>query len=407
MALWQLPLERPHRIVQRAGAYVFVGGAGDFDHRGKIRTTGDLDRQIAGTLENIGAALATEGLGLDDVIRLKAFYSDEGSRDEWEILAQLQKPFETAPAPGITCNPVPMQPWTGQLVQIQAIAQKGWRRAEHVRSVVDEVPKKFRKLFKLPGVTAGLRAGEMITVPARTAAAGTGDKPMPEDRVAQTMAVMSRMGRILGELGAGFQDAIKMEGTYFGTTMEQWRPLAEARASHFREPGPVATVVPCHALHPKGAHTKVEVLGLRDHWNGFDKYIPREDRWPKRVWDWSIPLPYRQGIRLRDMIWTGGQVPFEPDSNEGKPVFPGELIPQTQFTMVLVEEVLRAFGAVTPDLALLVCYFASDGSEARSRAMVEIMTATSGGVLPPLTLVPQPHMHSPDMTVEIWGVARG
>jgi enamine deaminase RidA (YjgF/YER057c/UK114 family) len=229
---------------------------------------------------------------------------------------------------------------------------------------------------------------------------------MPNDRLAQTLAVMERMGRILGELGAGFQDAIKMEGYYFGTTMDQWRPLAEARASHFQEPGPVATVVPCHALSPAGAHTKVEVLGLRDHWNGFDKYIPREDRWPKRVWDWSIPLPYRQGIRMRNMIWTGGQVPFEPDSNKGRPVFAGELIPQTQFTMGLVEEILRAFGAVMSDLALLVCYFASDGHEGTTRAMADILAATSGGVLPPTTLVPQPHMHTPEMTVEIWGVAR-
>jgi enamine deaminase RidA (YjgF/YER057c/UK114 family) len=407
MPTWQLPFDRAHRIVQRAGDYVFVGGAGDFDHRGLIRHKGDPDGQIAGALENVAAALATEGLSLDDVIRLKAFYSGDGSRDDWEVMAALQKPFATAPAPGITANPVPMQPWKDQLVQVQAIAQKGWRRRDHVRFVLDEVPRRHRKLFKLPGVTAGLRAGEMLTVPSRTAAAALGDKPLPADADAQTMAIMGRMGRILSEIGCGFQDAIKMEGYYFGTTMEQWRPLAEARASHWREPGPVATVVPCHVLAPKGAVTKVEMLGLRDHWNGFDKYIPREDRWPKRVWDWQVPFPYRQGIRMRDMIWTGGQVPLEPDQNVGKVAFKGELMPQTQFTMLLVEEILRAFGAVPSDTALLVTYFSSDGGDKLSREMCEMMRLTSGGVLPPVTLVPQPHMHTPDMTVEIWGVARG
>lgn len=407
MPTWQLPLDRPHRIVQRAGDYIFVGGAGDFDAKGKVRHKGDLDAQITGALENIAAALLTEGLTLDDVIRLKAFYSGDGTQDDWEVMAALQQPFATAPAPGITANPVPLQPWKNQLVQVQAIAQKGWRKHPHVRFVTDEVPKAYKKLFKLPGVTAGLRAGEMITVPSRTAAAALGGKPMPETALAQTEPIMQRMGRILGDIGCGFQDAIKMEGYYFGTTFDQWRPLAEARAKHFREPGPVATVVPCHALYPQGAQTKVEVLGLRDHWNGFDKYVPREDRWPKRVWDWSVPFPYRQGIRMRNMIWTGGQVPFEPDENKGRPVFAGELIPQTQFTMVLVEEILRAFGAVMSDLALLVCYYTSDGSETTTRAMADIMTATSGGVLPPITLVPQPHMHSADMTVEIWGVARG
>ncbi|MDH3691009.1 MAG: hypothetical protein OEU36_16295, partial [Gammaproteobacteria bacterium] len=89
----------------------------------------------------------------------------------------------------------------------------------------------------------------------------------------------------LAELGATFQDCIKKEGYYFGTTMEEWAAMAAVRASYFREPAAVATVVPCHVLWPKGLLTKVEVLGMRALWNGFDKYIPRDDCWPERVWD--------------------------------------------------------------------------------------------------------------------------
>ena len=54
----------------------------------------------------------------------------------------------------------------------------------------------------------------------------------------------------MAELGAGFQDVIKKEGYYFGTTMEQWAGMAATRASYFREPAAVATVVPCHRLYP-------------------------------------------------------------------------------------------------------------------------------------------------------------
>ena len=39
--------------------------------------------------------------------------------------------------------------------------------------------------------------------------------------------------------------------------------------------------------------------------------------------------------------------------------------------------------------------------------LVGFPAAMGSGPLPPLTLVPQPHMHTKDMTVEIWGVARG
>jgi enamine deaminase RidA (YjgF/YER057c/UK114 family) len=198
-----------------------------------------------------------------------------------------------------------------------------------------------------------------------------------------------------------------MEGYYFGTTREAWAPLAQARASHFHEPGPVATVVPCHRLAPEGAVTKIEVLVLRESWNGFDKYIPREDHWPKRVWDWPIPLPYRQAIGLRDVIWLGGQVPSKPHSNSGWRVLPNQLQAQTRFTMSLIEDLLRPFGRRSGDLKFLVCYFTSTGTQAETEAFAQTLADCVGGALPPLTLVPQPHMHSPEIRVEIWGAAQG
>ena len=54
----------------------------------------------------------------------------------------------TAPAPGITANPVPLQPWPDQLVQVQVIAQKGWRSHPHVRYAIDKVPAGHKTLFK-------------------------------------------------------------------------------------------------------------------------------------------------------------------------------------------------------------------------------------------------------------------
>jgi enamine deaminase RidA (YjgF/YER057c/UK114 family) len=183
--------------------------------------------------------------------------------------------------------------------------------------------------------------------------------------------------------------------------------MAQMRASYFREPGPVATVVPWHVPWPRGTLTKIEVLALREERNGFDKYIPREDSWPKRVWDWPVPLPYRQGIRLRDTIWLGGQVPWEPWQNKGRAVLPGQLVPQTRFTMTYIDDLLHGFRATPSDLALLVCYFTSDGTPETTTAFLDAVAGAVDGQLPPVTVVPQPHMHTDDMTVEIWGVARG
>jgi len=405
--VWSLPFGRPHEVVGLAGGLAFVGGAGDFDTSGGIRHPGDLAAQLSGTLDNVEAALGIEGCGLGDAVRVKLFYAPEAGMSEWEIVAAVQRRVGMQPAPAITANPVPLQPFDGQLVQVQVIASKGWRDGSDVRVVTEDVPAEQVGLFDVPSVTRGLRAGEFFAVPGRTAADPGDDSVPTDDGIEQTHIVMNRLKETMAGLGTGFQDAIKKEGYYFGTTMEQWAGMAATRASYFREPAAVATVVPCHRLHPEAAVTKVEVLGYREEWNGFDKYIPREDSWPRRVWDWPIPVPYRQGSRLRRAIWTGGQVPFEPGFNGGQAVYPGDLVRQTRFTMSYVDDILRGFGAVSSDLRLLVCYFTSDGTQATTERFLDAVADCVAGPMPPITCVPQPHMHSEDMTVEIWGVAKG
>ncbi|AZO66353.1 RidA family protein [Mesorhizobium sp. M6A.T.Cr.TU.016.01.1.1] len=407
--IWNLPIADTHNLSASAGVLSFVGGAGDFDDAGRIRNPGDFDRQIEGAMANIAEALATEGCALDDVVRLKAHYTAE--RDDWEMIAALARFFKADPMPVISTMPEPLQPFSGQTIQIQAIAQRGWRAHSDVRAVPRPVPPERRALFDGRTAIGGLRAGEFIALANRTAEDADGALRHPDDGVAQSHFIMERHAETLAALGASFQDCVKLEGYYFGSTHEEWAPLAKARASHFREPGPAGTVVPCHHLNPKGALTKVEVIAMREVRNGRDKYIPREDHWPTRVWDWAIPVPYRQAIRLRDTVWLGGQWPGLPHDNTGLAVMKGQLIPQTRFTMSLIQDLLRPFGRTPADLKLMVCYFASTGSEAETAAFVNTVADCVGGTLPPLTLVPKSKTDSGNMdgeaTVEIWGVAQG
>ncbi|MFB6421561.1 Rid family hydrolase [Bradyrhizobium tunisiense] len=403
--IWHLPIAHTHHLSASAGALSFVGGAGDFDATGRIRNSGDFDRQIEGAMANVNEALATESCTLDDVVRLKAHYTAD--RDDWEVIAALARLFKTDPMPAISTVPEPLQPFSGQTIQIQAIAQRGWRKLSDVRAAPRPVPLKKQALFGDRTVTAGLRAGEFIAVANRTAEDADGVVSHPDDGIAQSHFIMERHAETLAALGASLQDSVKMEGYYFGRTREQWTPLSKARASHFREPAPVATVVPCHRLNPKEAVTKVEVMAMRELRNGYDKYIPREDRWPARVWDWTYSTPYRQAIRLRDTVWLGGQVPSAPYSNKGRSVMEGRLLPQTRFTMTYIEDLLRAFDRAPADLKLMVCYFTSTGTESETVAFAKTLADCVGGALPPMTLVPKPMMHNPNTTVEIWGVAQG
>jgi len=398
---WRLPIKAAHRTVAEAGGTVFVGGAGDFDKDGKIRHPGDFAMQIVGALANLKAALGERGLDLGDVARLKAFYTSGGKASEWEVLARLRRGFDFDLAPTITANPVPMQPFAGQAVQLQAMARKGWRSEQPVIAVTREPPAAVRDLFDRPLLTQGLRAGEFFCI-AGTHAADDDDRvATPGDGTQQSHLMMSRLAKTAEALGATLQDAVKAEGYYFGTTMEHWASMAAIRATYFHDPGPVATVVPCHLLSPQGLVTRYEITGLRTATN---KYIPRGDCWPDGNWDWTIPVPYRQGLKLRDAIWTGGQVPFVA-GRSGTPVHVGDLAAQTRYTMGLIEEIVKGFGKSRADYRLIVGYFTSTGTPAETEAYLASIAACVDGPLPPITVVPQPMMHSPVTLTEIWAVA--
>ena len=392
-----MPFQRPHHLSASAGCLTFVGGAADLDAQGKIRSPGDLHAQIEGSLSNAAIALAAESCSLSDIVRIKAYYAEDVA--DWHIIAALGALLEDDPLPVISTVPEPLQPCEGQLIQLQIIAQRGWRHLEDIRHVERAVPEAHKEQLAGRSLPAGLRAGEFIAIANRTAEdAG--------DAVAQSHAIMAAHEQTLGALGASLQDSVKMEGHFFGTTREDWAPLALARASHFAEPGPPATVVPCQRLYPDGAATKIDVMAMRQKRLSYDKYIPRTDVWPDRVWDWPLNLPYRQAIGLRDMIWLGGQVPSEPFANTGKRMMAGQLEGQTRLTMSYIEDLLRGFGRAPADLKLMVCYFTNTEGPDASVRMLNLLAECVGGPLPPITLVPKSMMHSVENTVEIWGVAQ-
>lgn len=403
--MWRWPTDRVHHVSGSAGPLTFVGGAGAFDSEGRVAHAGNLDAQIETAFRNVADALAAESCTLSDIMRVKAYYS--AAVDDWHVISRIAEALPDDPLPAISTIPEPLQPFEGQMIQLQVIAQRGWRGGPDIRVATRPVPPAWHDQFGKRQVTGGLRAGEFITISNRTATDADGVIAQSGDGVAQSHAIMGYHEATLAELGAGMQDCVKMEGHFFGTTREDWAPLAKARASHFAEPGPPATVVPCQRMNPEGAVTKIDVLAMREKRNSYDKYIPREDCWPDRVWDWPLNLPYRQAIRLRDMIWLGGQVPSEPFSNTGKRMMPGNLPGQTRMTLSVVEDLLRGFDRRLSDLKLMIVYYTCQDGEETTNMMLDILSQCVGGALPPTTLVPKTMMHTVENTVEIWGVAQG
>ena len=85
----------------------------------------------------------------------------------------------------------------------------------------------------------------------------------------------------------------------------------------------------------------------------------------------------------------------------------GGPIGQTRHTMGLIEEIVKGFGRSRADYRLIVAYFTSKGTPAETEAFIGAIADCVKGPLPPITVVPQPHMHSSNTLTEIWAVAEG
>ena len=75
--------------------------------------------------------------------------------------------------------------------------------------------------------------------------------------------------------------------------------------------------------------------------------------------------------------------------------------------MSVVEDLLRGFNRRPADLKLMICYYTCPEGETTTHEMLDRLAQCIGGALPPTTLVPKTMMHTPENTVEIWGVAQG
>ena len=124
---WSLPIDVAHTVASSAGPLSFVGGAADFNAAGEIRQPGSLTAQIAGAMENVGIALGTEGCTLEDVVRLKAFYKDDGSADALAIVAALLDPVASDPPPGSPARQPRPVGRPGRRLRVR-LGQRKWER---------------------------------------------------------------------------------------------------------------------------------------------------------------------------------------------------------------------------------------------------------------------------------------
>jgi enamine deaminase RidA (YjgF/YER057c/UK114 family) len=377
---WLIPVSHKHGI--RSGRMAYVGGQVDKDIKGLVLHHYDLKTQTRVVVNHIQTVLRDLDLALDDIVKLVAFYVNDGSVDEDAFLADLRSQLGAGPAPALTTVPIPYLAYPGMLLEIDTIAMRGEDRTALPRRV--SAPSGH---WKLAGpFSQGLRCGDMIFVSGQVARSPSGEVRHPGDLARQATDVIENVGRILSEHGATFDDVVKINSYYVdGGQLDAWRRSIDACRAFFRSPGPVVTGIPLRWL-PDGLAIKTDVIAMLGEDGGrlARRGLPREEHISALA-----PAPFSLALQCGEMIYVSGQVSTDAT---GTVLDADALVPQTHTVMGKIRTLLAEFGLSMDEVVKVNAFFKSGGTaeelndnlRVRSACFTEPGPATTGISLPAL-----------------------
>ena len=393
---WDWPIHVTHKHGLRCGEMIFFGGQVDLDSAGNVRNPDDLATQTRAAMEYIRIILAELDADLTDLVKLICFYVHEGPDDRDRLLAEVAAVLGDGPGPVISLIPLPALAYEHMVVEIEGVAMRGTDGSRLPR-----VTSNAGTLAPLPKpLSHALRCGRMLFVGGQTTLEAEGDIVHEGDLIAQSRLVTDRIGALLGDLGAGYDDVVKINRYYVaGGTAEEWEGSALTVASYFKEPGPAATGIPIPALFRPGLMISVEVTAMLDE-DG--NHLSREYVWPEGHWDWPIHIPYKHGVKCGNIIYVGGQVSI--DSN-GELIDPGDMVTQTRTSMANIAKVLAEFGLGLDDVVKVTAFYAGNASAEVLHDNLSIRSASFTEPGPATTGIPMPCLAYEKMEIEIEVVA--
>jgi enamine deaminase RidA (YjgF/YER057c/UK114 family) len=110
----------------------------------------------------------------------------------------------------------------------------------------------------------GLRCGDLVFLGGQVSLTPEAEVIDPADMVAQTTRSMQNIGRVLAELGLGFENVVKVNAFYAGDVGEAvLQQNAEVRFSYFQQaPGPASTGVPVPYLAYENMQIEIDLIAV-------------------------------------------------------------------------------------------------------------------------------------------------
>ena len=376
---------------------MFVGGQCDLEAQGNVNHPGDLARQADACMQHIERVLEVLGGRYEDIVKLNVFHAGKSPEDEHELLRRIRRFVQGDVPPVISLTALRHEPYPGVVVTIDAVAIDNRDGKAPRKSFA---PARHWPWPKDAEFSQGVRCGEFLFIAAQSARDASGAIRHHDDIVAQAQMTIDNIAAVLQSMSADLDDVVKLNTWYVGFgTDEDWRRAARIRSDAFTYPGPGATGVPVPARYPDGALIRQDCWAMR----GADgKRLPRTLSWPRGHWDWPIRVSFQQGVKVRDLIFLGGQYACDV---KGLAVSPNEREAQTRITMDYIKSILAEFEADMDDLLMTKCFYKSDGTPEALHANLAIRSSYFSDPAGPTTNVPLGTMGLEGLMLEIEGIA--
>jgi enamine deaminase RidA (YjgF/YER057c/UK114 family) len=392
---WRIPVT--HRHGSRHDRLMFVGGQADLDDKGNVNNPGDLARQAEACMRHIERVLQSLDGRFQDIVKLNVFHTGKSVEDENELLRRIARFVQGDVPPVISLVALGHAPYPGIAVTIDAVAIDN-RDGKAPRK--SGAPRSHWPWPRDAEFSHGVRCGEFLFVAAQSARDASGAIQFHDDIAAQAQLTVDNIARVLESMDADLDDVVKLNTWYVGFgTDEDWRRAARIRSEAFTYPGPGATGVPVPQRYPDGALIRQDCWAMRAT-DG--KRLPRTLSWPKGHWDWPMRVTFQQGVKVRDMIFLGGQYACDV---AGRAVSPGDREAQARITMDFIKSILDEFEVPMDDLVMTKCFYKSDGTPEALHANLAIRSGYFTDPAAPTTNVPLGTMGLEGLMLEIEGIA--
>jgi len=227
----------------RCGCMLFTSGQTAERQNGVILAPGNLVEQSHVVLDKLQRLLQGLGADLFDAVKANVFNVEPGQQEEWKAAALARAAHYREPGPAATGLSLRRLQNEALMVRYDVIAMRGEDGSRLPRETAWPSGH-WDWPVHLP-YRHGLKVGDLVFLGGQVSLNSSGAVIDPGRMPEQTETAMNNIEKVLGELGLGLENIVKINAFYVGTRGERdLHENASVRSRYYRGPGPATTGIP-------------------------------------------------------------------------------------------------------------------------------------------------------------------